>query len=382
MKNLYAIKTLCIALFCLISLSALSQTQVTVTNTTSPAVCDGSATLDSMNVLLTSIYWMGGGVVLQQGGYTINNLCPGTYTVSFNINGTQVTLTFIVGSATNPCNSLMLTLSGTQASTPTAMDGAIAATAVGGTSPYAFTWSNGVSSSSLTNLGVGWYTCCVTDANGCYTCDSFNVISSINPGNDTVLIINNNNIPNVLDSLGTQQIIDCALDYNAIGAAYIVSSSYTPGGNPLFLDTIYLTWQVLDTLVPANVLATYTIGYPVYPPLAGSYVAGIQIYCPQKNTNYNTLLAFDQFYSAQLGLIENDFTPGIFVNDGLATLQMGTSQHGKIRVYSSNGNVVLENGIQNATEVKFNVSKWNSGIYFVHYSFETGRNGVVKFVKP
>lgn len=380
MKNLYAIFLFSV-LFIATSSWAQQAFPLTVIDASGPNVCDGSASITNPNnVLVNTIVWYSNGAILAQGVTSVSNLCPGTYGVYYTTFIDSVSATFIISG--NPCNGLMAIVTGTPASSPTSWDGTASVTAAGGSSPYAFSWSNGATTSTINSLGVGVYTCCVTDMNGCVSCDSFTVSATINPGNDTVFVINNNNIPNVIDSLGTQQVIDCSLDYNAIGAAYISGSQYIPSGNPNTMDSIYLTWQLYDTLIPANLMATYTVGYSIFPPLVQAYVASIQIHCPQKNTNYNTLLAFDQFYSAQLGLIENDFTPGIFVNDGLATLQMGTSQNGNIRVYSSNGNVVFENGIQNETEVKFNVSNWNSGIYFVHYSFETGRNGVVKFVKP
>jgi gliding motility-associated-like protein len=46
-------------------------------------------------------------------------------------------------------------------------DGAIHLLAGGGTSPYSYTWSNGVSSSDNLNLGAGAYTVVTTDMNGC-----------------------------------------------------------------------------------------------------------------------------------------------------------------------------------------------------------------------
>ncbi len=46
-------------------------------------------------------------------------------------------------------------------------DGALAATVGGGVAPYTFLWSNGATTSSLSDLVPGTYTFTVTDANGC-----------------------------------------------------------------------------------------------------------------------------------------------------------------------------------------------------------------------
>jgi basic membrane lipoprotein Med (substrate-binding protein (PBP1-ABC) superfamily) len=45
--------------------------------------------------------------------------------------------------------------------------GSISTTIVGGTSPYTYLWSNGATTSSLSNLAAGSYTVTATDANGC-----------------------------------------------------------------------------------------------------------------------------------------------------------------------------------------------------------------------
>lgn len=46
-------------------------------------------------------------------------------------------------------------------------DGEATASAVGGTGPYTFTWNNGATAATNTNLSAGTYSVTVTDANGC-----------------------------------------------------------------------------------------------------------------------------------------------------------------------------------------------------------------------
>jgi len=73
------------ALITIISLQVSAQISVITQNTSAPTTCDGSACLDSTasnTVSATSIYWAGGGAILQQGGYCILNLCSGTDTVT------------------------------------------------------------------------------------------------------------------------------------------------------------------------------------------------------------------------------------------------------------------------------------------------------------
>ena len=39
-------------------------------------------------------------MIINQGSYMVTNLCPGTYSVTFNSNGTPVTLTFTITAGT------------------------------------------------------------------------------------------------------------------------------------------------------------------------------------------------------------------------------------------------------------------------------------------
>lgn len=354
---------------------------LTVIDASGPNACDGSASITNPNnVIANTIVWYTNGAILAQGVTSVSNLCPGTYGVYYTTFIDSVTATFVISGT--PCNGLQAIISGTAASSPTAMDGSATVSAIGGSAPYAFTWSNGATTSTILGLGVGVYTCCVTDMNGCVSCDSFNVSATINPGNDTVFVINNNNIPNVIDSLGMQQVLDCSIDYNAIGAAFISGSQYIPSGNPNTLDSIYLTWQVYDTLVPANLMATYVVGYSLFPPLAQAYTASLEIHCPQKNTNYNTLLIIDQFYTSQLGVNESSYVPTICLQDGCASINLLTPQSGELNVYSMNGNLMVKQGVANVSTAKIQMANWNPGIYFMQYSLSSGARGVLRFVKP
>jgi hypothetical protein len=380
MKNLLSL-ALVSMLFVLNNAWAQPASPLTVIDATSPNACDGSASITNPNIVITnSIVWYSNGAILAQGVTSVSNLCAGTYGVYYTTFIDSVTATFVISG--NPCNSLQAIVTGTAASSPTAWDGSASVTAVGGSAPYAFTWSNGAITSTINGLGVGAYYACVTDMNGCVSCDSFIVSATINPGNDTVFVINNNNIPNVIDSLGMQQVLDCSIDYNAIGAAFISGSQYIPSGNPNSLDSIYLTWQVYDTLVPANVMASYVVGYSLFPPLAQAYTASLEIHCPQKNTNYNTLLIIDQFYSAQLGIEEPVFTPSICVQDGCASINLFTPQRGELTIYSINGSLMSAQQVSNVSSTQIQLANWNSGIYFMHYSLASGARGVLRFVKP
>ena len=354
---------------------------LTVIDATSPNACDGSAAITNPNnVLINTIVWYSNGAIFAQGVTSISNLCPGTYGVYYATFIDSVSATFLISG--NPCNGLQAIVTGTPASSPTAFDGSANVTALGGLAPYTFTWNNGATTSTITGLGVGTYYACVTDMNGCVSCDSFIVSATVNPGNDTILLINNNNIPNVIDSLGSQQIIDCSIDYNAIGAAFISGSQYVPSGNPNALDSIYLTWQVYDTMVPANLMASYVVGYSLFPPLAQAYTASLSIHCPQKNTNYNTLLIIDQFYSSQLGLSEMQNGPQICMNEACASLGIMSPIDGTCSIYSITGNLLVQSKVSHHENKHISISDWASGVYLLNYTYDNGTSGTLRFFKP
>ena len=144
---------------------------VNVVDCSGPAICDGSASIDSTNTLnFSSITWYMNGTIIQNGGTSINNLCPGNYSVNAMGGGMVLTSPFTIGTSTpNPCANFGVTLSSTPTSTQTACDGSISASVYGGTAPYTYAWNIGgsMTTQNATNLCVGTYSVTVTDANGC-----------------------------------------------------------------------------------------------------------------------------------------------------------------------------------------------------------------------
>ena len=63
----------------------------------------------------------------------------------------------------------------TDASCYGSYDGAVSMTVTGGVSPYYYNWSNGATTSSITDVSAGLYTVTVTDDTGCKGVDSFRV---------------------------------------------------------------------------------------------------------------------------------------------------------------------------------------------------------------
>ena len=103
--------------------------------------------------------WSNGG-----SGSSISGLAAGTYTVTAtDANGCSETASATVGAST----AISASASGTDVSCNGGNDGSATASGSNGNAPYAYAWSNGGNTATITGLTAGTYGVTVTDANGC-----------------------------------------------------------------------------------------------------------------------------------------------------------------------------------------------------------------------
>ncbi len=155
--------------------ATLSCCEAPAVNVTSPlcqGVTNGSASAQGMGDSPWDYVWSdaSGTVLLTQnniaGSSSINNLAPGTYTVSVTDNtGCTATSAFVV--ATPPSFSAVMNT--TDLSCNGNMSGAAQVIVNGGTPGYTYSWSPAGTGSNPTNLAAGNYTVTVTDGSGCTT---------------------------------------------------------------------------------------------------------------------------------------------------------------------------------------------------------------------
>lgn len=294
MKNL---KLLLLTLMSVLTINMFAQTQVYTSQTSGPNMCDGTAVLDTSNINMTSIYWQGMGMIINQGSYMVTNLCVGTYSVTFMSNGTPVTLTFTITAGTfNPCLNFGGFTTPTNSVDSTSCDGIITATITNGTAPYTYLWSNGATTSEIPYLCPGTYCCYVSDANGCTAtlCDTVGV-QSPNYG-DTLIITAAGMCNNPIGTLSST-VEDCSLNYNSIDSVYI--TNITIPMNPL--DSVMVTWTLVDTN-GVNVFPQYQVYTMI--PSTGCYNFQLIVYCLQKSMNYKTIIANATWYMDNVGIDE------------------------------------------------------------------------------
>jgi gliding motility-associated-like protein len=135
-------------------------TTLTVTNPKCNGVSDGTGNIVfSGGAGSTNILWQPG----LQSGNNVTNLSAGNQTVTITSNGSCPTvLTFTL---TEP--ALLTAVASASNSNCGQANGKTCATVGGGTLPYAFLWSNGVTTLCNDNILAGAYTFTVTDANNC-----------------------------------------------------------------------------------------------------------------------------------------------------------------------------------------------------------------------
>ena len=211
------LSTLFVILFIhLTSFSQLVSTAVQQTSTSCNGICDGTAFIITTGGQPPYIITGPAANTPQTytSGITLFGICAGTTTflVTDALNQTVPVIVTIAQPA-----QLVLTTNPTNETTIGACDGQITATASGVTVPYTYTLNGmGQPTGTMGNLCAGSYQVCVTDANGCTTC------------NPTVIVGSNSgvNCSNFAVTSVQQQNITCNGTCN--GSAFLIATGAQP----------------------------------------------------------------------------------------------------------------------------------------------------------
>jgi gliding motility-associated-like protein len=142
---------------------------ITKTNATCGSLATGSATVNVTGGAIGaySYRWNTGATTAS-----ISNLSPNTYTVTVTDGaGCSQSQSVIIQSNGNLAVQTAFTNSVCGGATGTATVTSVS----GGTAPYTYSWSNGATTPSVSNLAAGSYTVTVRDASGCSTVANFTI---------------------------------------------------------------------------------------------------------------------------------------------------------------------------------------------------------------
>ena len=147
------------------------QFPISVTGVPTPVSCyggnDGTISITPVNGVAPFTYLWSNGQTVQN----ITGLTAGMYAVTVtDANNCHGYNSWIVGQPQSP---LAVNGTPTDALCNGSSDGSITAVASGGTGPYTYNWSNGMSGATITGLAAGCYTVSVTDANNCATTGTY-----------------------------------------------------------------------------------------------------------------------------------------------------------------------------------------------------------------
>ncbi len=152
---------ICLSLFALpCLLSAQLNVTVTATRTTCYAVPDGQATANPTGGTPPYTFsWSNGGTT-----QAIQNLAFGNYTVT--VSDASLSTKSATGMVTQP-NNIAASMPTTPQFCSLVPDGTAKCIPSGGTMPFTFVWSNGISAQQVNQLLAGTYTVTMTDSKGC-----------------------------------------------------------------------------------------------------------------------------------------------------------------------------------------------------------------------
>jgi hypothetical protein len=229
----------------------------------------------------------------------ISGLATGTYTVAVTDNlGCSITKSAYL----SPSSPVSIGLATTAASCIYTNNGAITATALGGTAPY--TWNTTSGTNTITNLATGYYSIGVTDANGCkassYTFVPYNTTNSSCYCTITGTVYHDAN-NNCVKDAGENGIPNIQMHLSGFGYAYTnasgVYSFKVPTGSYTLSESVQALYPLatcqnnsisVNAVAATGCIQTYNFANTINP-LHDVKVNTWNYNCPVPGYTYNTV---------------------------------------------------------------------------------------------
>ena len=201
---------------------------------------------------------------------SITGVTAGTYTVTITDNNACTSTSS--STITEPSVLVASSVVDSNATCLGFTDGGVSSSAMGGTTPYTYAWSNAATTASITGVANGTYTLTITDNNGCTVTSSSTVIvvDTVKP---TVLT---QNVTVYLDAAGAASITTADVDNGSTDICNVVSLSLSKtsftcsdvGANTVYLiatdvnnnvDSMMATVTVIDSIKPTVLTQNVTV---------------------------------------------------------------------------------------------------------------------------
>jgi hypothetical protein len=332
------------------------------TPASSPAICDGSITFNPFNGTAPYTYLWNIATTTQSNP----NLCAGNYTVTCtDANGCIITETGTVTDTSTTPTPLVVNLTTIDDFTGNC-SGSASVAPTGGSGVYLVDWGNGYNGDSINNLCPGIYSVLVWST---FYFDS-TVVNFIIADSSTTY--GNNPYPNgsINDTLYTDLVTNCIIDYNAIDSASLYQAVYDS-----INQNLYVTWAIYSPT--DTVYINDTLGLAGNP---GYYALTISVFCPNKSgsdffkinsviyfdgsTIWTSTLAIDEHLLDNVSIYPNPFSNSISVDNKDGVIQ-------SLKLIDLNGRIIGEKTNMNSGVIEFDgLESIGSGTYFLILSGE------------
>ncbi|MFH2143865.1 MAG: T9SS type A sorting domain-containing protein, partial [Bacteroidota bacterium] len=319
-----------------------------ITYTTDSSSCDGAIDINVYGGTPPYVYYWAGPSGYSAATQDIQSLCIGYYFFSVtDSNGCTISNNIIIGFDSTgyiyPCHMLTPVL--VYESYTGASDGSINITMAGGTPPYSYYWSNGVTTEDLYNIGYGQYTVSVMDTLSCNLTATF-FIDTVGNGNF------------YLDTL-TSNVVDTCLSF-IYDSVYIYSYFWINS------NTVSITWAFIGSGQTGYVTAEYLVNQ------YGYNYAMLTINCGTKLIEIFTDVIY--IYDPTTGVLSNKrlsdilIYPNPFSDRFFISVNSITESTFKIMAIDINGKQILrvnKDVLKGENIFEFNFSNTDNGIYFI-----------------
>ncbi len=341
-------KNFLLSIVLLTSIHTFSQLVIS-NHSTSTVTCDGFAFLsDSLLIEPTGIFWTFNDATTPEvqngiGVYSVNNLCPGNYIVSFYYYGDpQVYGYMFTIDDLNPCITTQLNTLVVNAADSGLCNGSVILDPASPYFPITFSFPNGESQDlvdanpynpflnlTVDSLCVGTHYFTATNSAGCIFLDSFEV--QIQELDSLELNCGHCDTPT---GHAYGSIEDCALNYDAVGT---ILQDY--GGTWQNQDSVIVRIEVYDTVgeLMNEYYVLFALDDPIY--YVGCFNSELTIHCDSFQTLiFNCIVLYNYFG------IHEEAKPKIelFPNPTYSKLNITKNEEDVVEIIDLQGNIIIK----------------------------------------